>query len=685
MLKKFAIPEDLYIVWEAFLSLLPVALTINTIVLLSQVGWLLQAEGWLGIYLINGDEINDVYIFLIPLFFNLAFSSLLASAKGLAPISTILVSMVCFVRGSGLLSSVEGSVLGSINGSVFTSIIFTWSAVRLWQYLSSIPSLWLLQKATDVSPRLKQAFKLLLPSLLTILSFEMLGHLLFATLSQLSTSILIALAPGFANFSELQELILFRVIASSAWFVGVHGEHFSEGVLNVFYNFPANTGYTGIPLADLHNVFMNIGGTGSTLVVSFLLLTSKRLRPLKSIGQLSIVYALFNINEVLFYGLPILFNPIFLVPFFLVPFVNMSLVLFMVQHGFFTVFQDTTVHWMTMPLYNAYVVSRGAMWAVLTQLSCICLDGLIYWPFLCLVIRQHRAPVGLKRLFVDETYGFLDRVLDSQQERSFTRQQQNSLREMTLTHTLRKQVRDGQMLVYYQPKIDAKTLEVIGLEALLRLQDRQGKVFEPTFLPLLSQQGLSKFIDSKVVVIVFEHILRWRELGLAVPTVSINFDSDFLADNNAIQSLVQQAEQHQILLNIEITEQTYVKEADAISLALQQLRAAGHRITIDNFGTGYACLRSLIDIPAHEVKLDRQIVVSSRENAEKGQQLLKETTQLCRSFGYLVIAEGIENESQLKQARYCGVDILQGYYLGRPISHQKMDVFLANPVYEAST
>ncbi|MEL7142061.1 MAG: EAL domain-containing protein [Cyanobacteria bacterium J06643_4] len=684
MLKKFAIPEDIHIIWEAFLSLLPVALTINTIVLLSGVSWFLQAEGWLGVELINGNEINDVYIFLIPLFFNLAFSSLLASAKGLAPISTILISMVCFIRGSGLFSSVDGSVLGSINGSVFTSIIFTWSAVRLWQYLSNIPSLWLLQNVTDISPRLKQTFKLLLPSLLTILSFEVLGHLLFATLAQMSTSVLTALAPTFANLSELQELILFRVIASSAWFVGVHGEHFSEGLLHVFYNLPAKTGYTGIPMADFHNVFMNIGGTGSTFVIPFLLLASKRLSPLKSIGQLSIVYALFNINEVLFYGLPILFNPIFLVPFFLVPFVNMSIVLFMVNHGFFAVFQDTTVHWMTMPLYNAYIVSKGSLWAVLTQLSCIFLDGLIYWPFLCLAVRQHRAPLSLKRLFVDQTYGFLDRVLNSQQQRSFTRQQQNSLREMTLIQTLRKRLRDGQLLVYYQPKVDAKTLEVIGLEALLRLQDRQGNVFEPTFLPLLSQQGLSKFIDSKVVILVFEHILRWRELGLAVPVVSINFDSDFLADASAVQSLVQQAEQSQILLNIEVSEQTYVKETAAIALALQQLRAAGHRITIDNFGTGYACLRSLIDIPAHEIKLDRQIVAFSRENAEKGRQLLQKTTQLCHSFDYLVIAEGIETEAQLKQARYCGVDILQGYYLGRPISHQKMDVFLANPVYEAS-
>ncbi|MEM9806382.1 MAG: EAL domain-containing protein [Cyanobacteria bacterium P01_D01_bin.56] len=229
------------------------------------------------------------------------------------------------------------------------------------------------------------------------------------------------------------------------------------------------------------------------------------------------------------------------------------------------------------------------------------------------------------------------------------------------------QFKGGKLLIYFQPKFKAQTLELVGMEALLRLKDERGNVLLPTFLSTLYQQGLSKAIDSKVIDLVFEQVIAWRKSGISIPTISINFDKDFLLDKLAVNQFINRSKTHNLHFYIEITEHTYTVQLEALASVIIKLRDAGHKISIDDFGAGYSCLTSLLTLNADEIKLDRQLVVPPQGELGRGQILLKSSIDLCHELGFCVVAEGVETKAQLEFLQTCGVDIIQGYHLGKPM------------------
>ncbi|MEN8445778.1 MAG: EAL domain-containing protein, partial [Cyanobacteria bacterium J06555_13] len=432
-----------------------------------------------------------------------------------------------------------------------------------------------------------------------------------------------------------------------------------------------------LTLDNIHNVFMNIGGSGSTFIIPFLILFNKRSLRFQSIARLSLVFSFFNVNEILMFGLPIILNPFLLIPFVLAPFINLLIALSMIHLGVFTIALEP-IPWMSMPLYSAYIASDGSLWAVLTQFVCIIADGVVYFPFLILASRQQAAPMALKQLFRDEKYGVLEPELRQQQNQQLTTGPQQTLSQLTLTQKVLKQMQNGRFELYYQPKVNAQSLEIVGFEALLRLRNRQGNIFPPSFLPVLYEHGLSKTIDHKVIDLAFDNVLYWRSIGLSVPPIAINFDKAFLLDTQAVREFINRASYHHILFDIEITEHTYTAQTQALAAVVSRLKAAGHRVAIDDFGAGYSCLTSLIELEVDEIKLDRKLVVPAITQKKRGELLLESSIRLCHDLGFLVVAEGIETREQLKRAQRLGVDILQGYYLGSPMSHHEMAHYMTD-------
>ena len=664
--------KSLLLLREAFVSLLPVVLVTNILVLFSGLTILLENWGLTGASAINGDELNRLYFFLIPLFINLSLSALLAKEKDLDQIGTILIAMVCFFRGSGFLSVSESAEIVSRYGSILISIPCAWLSVSLLQIFAQRSKLKLTGDKAELSPRLTKTLNLIIPGFLTVLCFELIGYgirqlggmelgsLLNQTFPQLSDAV--------QSIGAVPELIIYKMIALCTWFIGLHGDHSASGVFRSLYGIPAGEP-AAIQMKVFHDIFMNIGGTGSTFAIPFIVLFSKQARRFQFIAKLSLPFALFNVNEILLFGLPILLNPTFFIPFFATAFVNMAIALSAIHLGLFTL-SAQPLHWMSPPIYSAYVISGGSGWAVVTQLTCIVVDGLVYLPFLAIAAQQHNAPLYLLQLFGEDAYGFINEEINHQQERVFLARQKAVMRNITSAQKVLKQLKGGQFLLYFQPKVDATTLNLVGLEALLRFQNKDGKILPPTFLPVLYKQGLSKVVDKKVVNIAFWQILRWRSAGLNVPPIAINFDKDFLLDPQAVQAFIQQAKTHSIRFYIEITEHTYTVEINALASVIRQLRAAGHRVSIDDFGAGYSSLTSLVALEADEIKLDRQLVVAPAGEAKRGQILLAASVQLCHDLGFSVVAEGIETEAHLNLVRRCGVDVVQGYYLGKPMAPQ---------------
>jgi len=655
---------------EAFMSLLPIVLVMNILVLLSGLTGLLESWGVTGAANINGDELGRLYYFLIPLFVNLSLSTILAKEKELDQIGTLLIALVCFFRVTGFLNVSNDALLTSYQGTILTSIPCTWMTVRLLHYFSKFPRTRLIARQSDINPRLKRTLNLVVPGLLAVLCAEAIRLSIKLLMSAGLGAVVAQALPKFDQLNAVSEIVLFKAIALSTWFIGLHGEHSADGLFRLMNDIAVGDGYS-IELKVFHNVFMNIGGSGATFVIPFLVLFSKRLTHFKSIAQLSVPFSFFNVNEILLFGLPILLNPIFLIPFLGVPFVNMAIALTSVKLGI-SPLPSADIHWMAPPLYSAYVATNGSIGAVITQLLCLVVDGFIYFPFLALAGRQYQAPLYLLKLFGEDAYGFINEEINHQQERLFMAKQRDIMRKMTSAQRVLKQLQGGQFVLYFQPKFDATTLNLVGLEALLRFQNHKGDILPPTFLPVLYQQGLSKVVDKKVVNLVFWQILRWRAIGLQVPPIAINFDKDFLLDSEAVQKLISRAQQHDIQFCIEITEHTYTIELTKLASVIQQFRAAGHRISIDDFGAGYSSLTSLLALDADEIKLDRKLVVPPETEARRGHILLASSIQLCHELGFSVVAEGVETPEQMALVQQCGADVVQGYYLGRPMASQQV-------------
>ena len=670
MLNRIAQAKPLLLLREAFISLLPVVLVTNILVLFSGLTSLLESWGVVGVPTFSGDELNRLYFFLIPLFINLSLSSLLAKEKDLDQIGTVLIAMVCFLRGSGFLSISESAEVMSRYGSILVSIPCTWVSVFLLSTFSKVPRFNLSRDTGEINPRLVKTLNLIVPGFLTVLCFEWVGHIVQQIGDVHFTPFLAQLFPqrntAIDSLGSVPELLIYKAIALSTWFIGLHGDHSASGVFRFLYGIPAGEP-AAIQMKVFHDIFLNIGGTGATFAIPFIILCSKQTRRFRSIAKLSLPFSFFNVNETLLFGLPILLNPIFLIPFFATALVNMAIALSAIHFGLFSL-SEQPLHWMSPPLYSAYMISGGSLWAVLTQLVCIVLDGFVYLPFLILSVQQQKAPLHLLQIFGEDAYGFINEEINHRQERIFLARQKAMMNNITSAQKVVKQLQGGQFILYFQPKIDATTLELIGLESLLRFQNKAGQILPPTFLPVLYKQGLSKAVDKKVINIAFWQILRWRSVGFTVPPVAINFDKDFLLDPKAVQSFIQRAKQHNITFYIEITEHTYTVEMSALASVVRQLRAAGHKISIDDFGAGYSSLTSLVSLEADEIKLDRQLVVAPQGEVKRGQILLASSIQLCHDLGFKVVAEGVETEEQLNLVQRCGADVVQGYLLGRPMA-----------------
>ncbi|MEA5462397.1 EAL domain-containing protein [Leptothoe sp. PORK10 BA2] len=674
MSKDFNGYGPLLIVREAFTSLLPIVLAINILVLVSNFTSFLDRHNITALSIIDTDEINRLYFFLIPLFFNLSFSSLLAKEKDLDRIGATLVSMVCFFRASGFININDAAQITSQNGSILTSILCTVFSINGLYLFSKFRFLRLLKNSNNVSPRLKRSLNLSIPGLLTVLCIEVLANILRESLGTDTIAQLIQGLPKLSNLSQLQELILYKVLALSAWLFGLHGEYTADGLFRLIQDIPVGEP-RGITLKTFHDVFMNIGGSGSTLVIPFIILWTKQTPKLKSIARLSIPFSLFNINEILLFGLPIILSPLLFLPFFLAPFVNMIIALIAISLGLFDITLTPYVHWMSPPFYSAYVASTCSIPAMVTQLICIAVDGLIYLPFIVLINRQYQTPSSLANFLKVDAYDFLYDEIDHYEERLFFSKQKSDLSSIEDAQETLRQLKGGTLILFFQPKFHAQTLEMVGMEALLRLQNRKGEFVSPTFLSGLYRQGLSKSVDIKVTDLVFEQSLKWQKLGLSVPTISMNFDKDFLLDQQAVEMFINRAREQNISFCIEITEHTYTVQLDALKSVIKKLRHSGHKISIDDFGAGYSSLTSLLTLDADEIKLDRKLVVPPEGELERGRILLKSSIQLCHDLGFYIVAEGVETSSQLKFLQECGVDTIQGYYLGKPM-HPRQVVHL---------
>lgn len=229
---------------------------------------------------------------------------------------------------------------------------------------------------------------------------------------------------------------------------------------------------------------------------------------------------------------------------------------------------------------------------------------------------------------------------------------------------------------YFQPQFDAKTLEISGVEALVRwMHPQRGIVFPDEFLALAEDMGVIAEIDGQVFEDAIICMENWQAIGIELPKLSVNVSYKRLTD----PGLIDQVRIHSSMagkLAFEILETVLVDSANSETRhALDALTDLGVELELDDFGSGHASILALLEVKPKRFKIDRQLISNMHESKTQ-QALVNSIIDIGKSLELEVVAEGVETAEHVDMLRNMGCSSLQGYYFSRPLSNDAFIEFV---------
>ena len=251
---------------------------------------------------------------------------------------------------------------------------------------------------------------------------------------------------------------------------------------------------------------------------------------------------------------------------------------------------------------------------------------------------------------------------------------------LRLESDLHKALERDELVLYYQPKVDAATRMVKGMEALLRWKHPDRGLVPPVqFIPLAETSGLIIPIGEFVIRTVCGQIKTWQEAGYKQMNIALNVSSRQFDQQNLIE-IVKEALQDAMIppqcLELEITETTIMRYPEKAILILTEIKAMGIQIAIDDFGTGYSSLNYLKRLPLDFLKIDMSFVKGLAFDPSD-QAIVRTTIAMAHSLNLKTIAEGVETDEQLSFLQEHGCDEIQGYLFSRPLPAEEITKILA--------
>jgi len=251
----------------------------------------------------------------------------------------------------------------------------------------------------------------------------------------------------------------------------------------------------------------------------------------------------------------------------------------------------------------------------------------------------------------------------------------HSRRRLGLLADLRTALRDRELYLEYQPKVDLASGRIEAVEALIRWRHATyGPLSPDEFVPLAEQSGLIRPLTAYVLAEALAQVARWRDRGLDL-SVSVNLSTRNLHDQRLPGELLDVLARNDLParhLQLEITESVIMDDPDRARLVLDALDRMGIRLSIDDFGTGYSSLAYLQRLPVSEIKIDRSFVSDMDQNAAN-RVIVRSTIELARNLGLRVTAEGVESSRVLELLRTGGCDGAQGYFISRPLPAEQLE------------
>lgn len=512
---------------------------------------------------------------------------------------------------------------------------------------------------------LQDAVRLVWPGVLTVVTVVLLGTLA----RQVGAAAVHGLGLWMQSTmdSQLDTHLLSYIsllMSQSFWLMGVHGDNV---VTALFPHLMVSETYTPGPgkvSAAMLATFVHLGGSGATAGVVLALLLHRRHSSMRPLALAALLPTVINVNELLIYGLPIVFSRMLLLPFIAAPLLCYSIAWLAESIGFLT-YSGTYVIWSTPIFLSGYLVS-GSWHGAAVQLAGLAASTAVYWPFLNALERRR---VQRQR---DELHATIDLVCNTGVSTEQFTQRRDNVGDMCrkLVADFERDLDSKRVSMFFQGKHDAAG-RLCGAEALLRWSHAvYGPIPAFAIVRLAEESNTIGKLGDAALLKTCEAMAQWHKAGKLGVKVSVNVSPVQLESEDFVDRLfstLQRCGVDASQLDIEITEGREISSSQQTDANLQALVDRGISLSLDDFGMGCTSLLYLQRFTVSCIKLDGILTRNALHNPVTA-DIIKTVCDLGRQRHTGVVAEFVETAAQCHYLAELGCSEFQGYLFSKPMS-----------------
>lgn len=256
-----------------------------------------------------------------------------------------------------------------------------------------------------------------------------------------------------------------------------------------------------------------------------------------------------------------------------------------------------------------------------------------------------------------------------------------------LAGALAHAIREGGLVLEYQPKLDCRSRRIYAVEALVRWQHpTRGLVSPDKFIPLAEESNLIDDLTDWVASTGIRQVAAWRRRAIAIE-LALNISALNLRNIEFPDILASRCREEAVppeAITVELTESAAMSNPTQTMDVLTRLRLKGFHLSIDDFGTGYSSLVQLQKLPFSEIKVDKSFVMNMHK-AKDCRVIVEAVIGIGQKLGLLTVAEGVETAECLTSLSELGVDVAQGFYIGRPAAADRIPTMMSAELRQGST
>lgn len=478
--------------------------------------------------------------------------------------------------------------------------------------------------------------------------------------------------------------VVYIVIIHALWFFGIHGDNmlsyaayfmFEAGMAENMRLVAAGEPATHLFTKTFFDAMLLIGGSGTTLCLIIAMAIGSKQKAHKKLFKLSIIPALFNINEVVIFGLPIAFNPILIIPFILTPLV---LLLFdaLVMYIGLVPYISQSIEWTT-PIFFSGYFSTGSIRGALLQFVNLLIGTAIYMPF----VKWYERHTG--EVLKNNVKALTDEMMESEKngspidlsyEGNANRYNVVKMLERDLDGAIRK----DEITLHFQPQMKSDD-SLYGVEALLRWNHPSaGYIYPPLVIALAKHQNL---LDKLGLRIIDKAAAALQEISKHVDepmNMSVNISPAQLENpkfKEQVVNILQKYDFGKCTLCFEVTEQIALVLTGRATEQMKELKDLGIPFHMDDFGMGHSSMVYLQKNEFSVVKLDGSLVREIVNNT-RSIDIIRGIQEMAAPLHYITIAEYVETKEQVDLLRQLGCEIYQGWYFSKAIPFDELKEYL---------